>query len=57
MTKLTASIDSIVTKSDLPPLDVLKFSGNPCEYFPFRARFDEMVGTQNISETQKMSRL
>ena len=57
MTKLTASIDSIVTKSNLPPLDVVKFSGNPCEYFRFRARFDEMVGTQNISETQKMSRL
>ena len=57
VTKLTASIDSIVTKSNLPPLDVVKFSGNPCEYFRFRARFDEMVGTQNISETQKMSRL
>ena len=57
VTKLTASIDSIVTKSNLPPLDVVKFSGNPCEYFRFRARFDEMVGTQNISETEKMSRL
>ena len=57
MTKLTASIDSIVTKSNLPPLDVVTFSGNPCEYFRFKARFDEMVGTQNISETQKMSRL
>ena len=33
VTKLTASIDSIVTKSNLPPLDVVKFSGNPCEYF------------------------
>ena len=57
VTKLTASIDSIVTKSNLPPLDVVKFSGNPCEYFRFRARFVEMVGTQNISENQKMSRL
>ena len=55
--KLTASIDSILTKSNLPPFDVVKFSGNPCEYFRFRARSDEMVGTQNISETQKMSRL
>ena len=57
VTKLTASMDSIVTKSNLPPLDVVKFSGNPCEYFRFRAYFDEMVGTQNISKTQKMSRL
>ena len=57
VTKLTASIDSIATKSNLPPLDIVKFSHNPCEYFQFRACFDEMVGTQNISETQKMSRL
>ena len=57
VTKLTASIDSVVTKSNLPPLDVVKFYGNPCEYCRFRARFDEMGGTQNISETQKMLRL
>ena len=30
VTKLTASIDSIVTKPSLPPLDIVKFSGNPC---------------------------
>ena len=29
MARLTTSIDSIVTKSSLPPLDVVKFSGNP----------------------------
>ena len=57
MTKRTASIDTIVTKSNLPPLDIVKFSGNPCKYFRFRARFDKMVGTQNISEAQKTSHL
>ena len=57
MSRLTTSIDSIVTKSSLPPLDVVKFSGNPCEYFRFKSRFEEMVDTQNISEAQKMSRL
>ena len=57
MARLTTSIDSIVTKSSLPPLDVVKFSGNPCEYFRFKSRFEEMVDTQNISEAQKMSRL
>ena len=36
MARLTTSIDSIVTKSSLPPLDVVKFSGNPCEYFSNR---------------------
>ena len=55
--RLTTSIDSIVTKSSLPPLDVVKFSGNPCEYFRFKSRFEEMVDTQNISEAHKMSRL
>ena len=57
MARLTISIDSIVTKSSLPPLDAVKFSGNPCEYFRFKSRFEEMVDTQNISEAQKMSRL
>ena len=57
MARLTTGIDSIVTKSSLPPLDEVKFSGNPCEYFRFRSRFEEMVDTQNISEAQKMSRL
>ena len=52
VTKLTASIDSIVTKSTFPPLDVVKFAGSPCEYF--LACFDEMLSNQNISETQKM---
>ena len=57
MARLTTSIDSIVTKSSLPPLDVVKFSCNPCKYFRFKSRFEEMVDTQNISEAQKMSRL
>ena len=57
MTEFTTSKDSIVTRCSLPPLDAVKFSRNPCEYFRFKSRFDEMVDTQNISEAQKMSRL
>ena len=57
MARLTTSIDSIVTKSSLPPLDVVKFSGNRCEYFRFKSHFEEMVDTKNISQAQKMSRL
>ena len=56
VSRLTTSIDSIVTRSSLPPLDVVKFSGDPCEYFRFKARFHEMVDSQNISEIQKMTR-
>ena len=41
MARLTTSIDSIVTKSSLPPLDVVKFSGNLCEYFRFKSRFEK----------------
>ena len=40
-----------------PPLDVVKFSGDPCEYFRFKVRFHETVDSQNISEAQKMVRL
>ena len=40
MARLTTSIDSIVTKSSHPPLDVVKFSGNRCEYFRFKSRFE-----------------
>ena len=43
VSRLTTSVDSIVTRSSLPPLDVVKFSGDPCEYFGFKARFHEMV--------------
>ena len=57
VSRLTASIDSIVTRSSLPPLDLVKFPGDLCEYFRFKARFHEMVDSQNISEAQKMSRL
>ena len=32
VSRLTSSIDSIVTWSSLPTLDVDKFSGDPCEY-------------------------
>ena len=38
-------------------MDVVKFSGDPCAYFRFKARFYEMIDYQSISEVQKMSRL
>ena len=57
VSRLTTSIGSIVTRSSLAPLDVVKFSGDPCEYFRFKARFHEIVDSQNISEVQKMTRL
>ena len=57
VSRLTTSIDSIVTQSSLPPLDLVKFSGDPCKYLRFKARFHEMVDSQNISEAQKMSRI
>ena len=57
VSRLTTSIDSVVTRTSLPPLDVVKFSGDPGECFRFKARFHEMVDSKNISEVQKMSRL
>ena len=43
VSRLTTSIDSVVTRTSLPPLDVVKFSGDPGECFRFKARFHEMV--------------
>ena len=57
VSRLTTSIDAIATRSGLPPLDVVKFSGDPCENLRFKARFHEMIDFQNISEVRKMSRL
>ena len=53
MEKLTLGIDSILTRSTLPPLDVVKFCGEPQAYYRFKSRFHEMVESQNISELQK----
>ena len=33
LTKLTSSLNSIVTRTNLPPLEVVKFTGDPCKYF------------------------
>ena len=57
LTKLTSSLNSIVTRTNLPPLEVVKFTGDPCKYFQFKSRFDEMVLTQDLNESQQMSRL
>lgn len=58
MEKVTLGMDSILTRSNLPPLNVVKFVGEPHAYYRFKARFHEMVESQrNISELQKMSRL
>ena len=57
LTKLTSSLNSIVTRTNLPPLEVVKFTGDPCKYFQFKSRFDEMVLKQDLTESQQMSRL
>ena len=49
VSRLTTSIDSIVTRSSLPPLGVVKFSGDPCEYFRLKVRFHQMVSSGNVS--------
>ena len=55
--RIAASVDSIVTKTSLPPMDVVKFSGDSSHFFQFKARFHNMVDSQSLSELQKMSRL
>ena len=36
---------------------MVKFSGDPCEFFKFKTRFHQMVESQNLSDAQKMSHL
>ena len=55
--KFADNMEQISIKTSLPPLEIIKFTGDPCEYFWFRARFNEMVETMWLSDQQKMSRL
>ena len=52
LTKLTSSLNSIVTRTNLPPLEVVKFTGDPCKYFQLKSRFDEIILTQDLTESQ-----
>jgi len=54
---VVTNMNLIATRASLPPLEVVKFSGNPCEFFRFKTRFYQMVESQNLSDAQKMSRL
>ena len=55
--KIVTSMDAILIKTSLPTLEVEKLTGDPCEYFKFKSRFNEMVLSQNLTEAQKMNRL
>ncbi|KAL9975992.1 hypothetical protein ACROYT_G013221 [Oculina patagonica] len=54
---VVTNMNLIATGATLPPLEVVKFSGDPSEFFKFKARFHQMVDSQNLSDSQKMSRL
>lgn len=54
---VVANMNLIATGASLPPLEVRKFSRDPCEFFKFKTRFHQMVESQNLSDEQKMSRL
>jgi len=63
-TDCTSVLESVVTNMNLiatgvslPPLELVKFSGDPCEFFKFKTHFHQMVESQSLSDTQKMSRL
>ena len=46
-----------MTRTNLPPLQLVKFTGDPCKYLQFKSRFDEMVLMQDLTESQQMSGL
>ena len=43
---VVANMNLIATGTSLPPLEVIKFSGDPCEFFKFKSRFHQMVESQ-----------
>jgi len=49
------AMEQLALKASLPALDIVKFSGDPCDYQRFMTRYSEMVGSQQLSEMQKMS--
>jgi hypothetical protein len=51
------TMERLAVRSALPPLEVVKFNGDPCEYNKFVSRFNSMVHSQNLSACQKMARL
>jgi hypothetical protein len=57
MSKVAETLQNIAVKSNLPPLEVVKFTGDPSEYLKFKTRFHQMVVSYELSEEQKMSRL
>jgi hypothetical protein len=54
---LANAMSQLALKASLPALDIPKYAGDPCDYQKFMGRFQEMVGSQNLSDTQKMTRL
>ena len=57
MSGFIRSMDQLAVKTSLPPMEVVRYSGDPCMYYQFKVRFHEMVGAHDLSEMQKMSRL
>jgi transposase InsO family protein len=55
--QVATTMDQLALKTSLPPLTVVKFDGNPAEYHRFQMRFQDMVASQNLSDSQKMARL
>ena len=44
-------------KAQLPPAEVVKFGGDPAEFFSFIRSFDSRIGTKHISNQDKLSYL
>ena len=49
--------EAIANTAHTPPIEVIKFSGDPKEYIRFVTRFTDQVLSQPIQESRKLSRL
>ena len=52
--KLLEVLLQATEKAQLPPVEVVKFRGDPAEYFTFIRSFDSRIGSKHISDQDKL---
>ncbi|XP_064619558.1 uncharacterized protein LOC135482999 [Lineus longissimus] len=57
MEQFVSTMDKFALKATLPALDIVKFNGDSSQYHKFKTRFDQMIGSQSLSEAHKMAHL
>ena len=49
--------ETLANLSHMPPIELIKFTGDPKDYFRFATRFQDQVLSQPIQESKMLSHL